>query len=55
MILEIIGQAIGLVAMAFNVLSFQAKNSKGIILFQFFGGMFFSINFLLNDTIIGLP
>lgn len=53
MILEIIGQAVGIVAMAFNVLSFQAKNSKGIILFQFFGGMFFSINFLLIGSYIG--
>ena len=39
--------------MAFNVLSFQAKNSKSIISFQFFGGMFFSINFFLIGSYIG--
>ena len=50
---EIIGQAIGIIAMAFNVLSYQTKNSKGIILFQLFGTLLFSINFFLIKAYVG--
>ena len=50
---EIIGQAIGIVAMAFNVLSYQTKNSKSIILFQLVGTLLFSINFFLIKAYVG--
>ena len=53
MVIEIIGQAIGIVAMAFNVLSYQTKNSRSIIIFQLFGTLLFSINFFLIKAYVG--
>ncbi|MBR4073669.1 MAG: YgjV family protein [Clostridia bacterium] len=50
---EIIAQTIGIVAMTFNILSFQQKTSKKVIGMQLFGGIFFSINFFMLGAIIG--
>ncbi len=49
----ITGQVIGVIAMAFNILSYQAKNSKTIITFQLFGTMLFSVNFFLIGAYVG--
>lgn len=52
---EIIAQAIGIVAMAFNVLSYVQKNAKGLICFQLFGTILFATNyFMLGATIGGI-
>ncbi len=53
MALQITGQAIGIVAMAINILSYQAKNSRSMILFQLFGTMLFSVNFFLINAYVG--
>ncbi len=53
MLLQIIGQIVGIIAMTFNILSYQAKSSKSIILFQLFGTMLFSINFFLIGAYVG--
>lgn len=49
----IIAQALGFVAMAFNILSYQQKSAKRIIAFQLFGGLFFCLNYLLLGAYIG--
>jgi hypothetical protein len=51
--IEIIAQAIGIVAMVMNILSYQQKSQKGIIFFQLCGGTLFSINFLLLGAYVG--
>lgn len=49
----VIAQATGIVAMFFNIFSYQQKNAKGIIAFQFFGALFFALNYLLLGAYIG--
>ena len=51
--IEIIAQAVGIVAMAFNIFSFQKKTQKGVIAFQLVGGALFAINFLLLGAYVG--
>lgn len=52
-IIEIIGQVIGLFAMAFNILSYQQKSQKAVIGFQLFGSMLFAANYLMLGAIAG--
>lgn len=49
----VIAQAIGLVAMAFNILSYQQKTRNRAIAFQLCGGALFAVNFFLLDAIVG--
>ncbi len=51
--IEIIAQAIGIVAMAFNIFSYQQKKQKGVIAFQLVGGSLFAVNFLLLGAWVG--
>ena len=52
---EIAAQLVGIVAMAFNILSYQQKTQKGVIGFQLFGSMLFAVNyFLLGATVGGI-
>ena len=53
MSLTFLGQAIGIVAMAFNILSYQNKNQRAVIAFQFFGSALFALSFLMLGAIIG--
>ena len=53
MIKEIIGQAVGIVAMAFIILSYQPKTQKNIFLLQLIGSTLFSINFFLLGAYVG--
>ena len=46
-------QAIGLVAMTFNILSFQFKKQRSIIVMQFFGTIFFVIHFFMLGAMAG--
>ncbi len=47
----IIAQIFGFLGMSLNVISYQAKKQKNIIIQQLFGSLFFAINmFLLNAT-----
>ena len=50
---DIIAQAIGIVAMAFNILSYQMKGSRGVVLMQLFGGALFSVNFFMLGAYVG--
>ena len=51
--IEIIAQIIGIVAMVFNILSYQCKKQKAVIAMQLFGGAFFAANFLLLGAAVG--
>ncbi len=51
--LQFIGQVIGIIAMAFNILSYQQKNQKTVIAFQFFGSVLFALNFLMLGAVVG--
>ena len=50
---ELIAQAIGLLAMAFNIFSYQQKTRSRAIAFQLCGGALFAINFFLLNAIVG--
>lgn len=50
---EIIAQSIGIVAMLFNIFSYQQKKASGVIACQLFGGLFFSINYFMLGAYIG--
>ena len=50
---ELFAQAVGIVAMAFNILSFQQKTHKSVITFQLFGTLLFALNFFLLGAPIG--
>ncbi len=49
----VIAQAIGLLAMAFNILSYQQKTRSKAIAFQLCGGTLFAVNFFLLNAIVG--
>ncbi len=50
---EIIGQAIGIVAMAFNILSYQCKTARGVIAMHIFGAGLFAVSFLMLGSYTG--
>lgn len=52
--LEWIAQAVGIVAMTFNILSFQQKTPRKVITFQFFGSVLFALNYLLMGALVGM-
>ena len=49
----IVAQAIGILGMAMNIVSYQAKKQKNIILIQFFGCLFFAINMFMLGAYTG--
>lgn len=51
--MELIAQGIGLVAMVFNILSYQCKHQRAVIVMQLFGATLFSINFFLLGAYVG--
>ena len=51
--IEIIAQAIGIVAMLFVTLSYQSKQQKTIFALQLIGSILFVINFLMIGAIVG--
>ena len=51
--IEIAAQAISILGMTMNVLSYQQKNKRMVIAFQFFGGAFFAISFFMLGAIVG--
>ena len=50
---ELFAQAVGICAMAFNILSYQQKQQKRVIAFQLMGGLLFSVNFFLLGAMVG--
>lgn len=51
--IEMIGQAVGIVAMAFNILSYQCKSARGVIAMHIFGGGLFAVSFLMLGSYTG--
>lgn len=51
--IEIAAQCIGIVAMMFNILSYQGKNQKTVIALQFVGAALFSVNYLMLGAVVG--
>lgn len=50
---DFIAQAVGILAMAFNIYSFQMKTSNRVILLQMFGGALFSVSFFMLGATVG--
>ena len=50
---EIIAQIIGIIAMAFNILSYQQKKQRYIIAWQLLGTTLFTVNFFLLGAYTG--
>ena len=50
---EIIAQIIGIIAMCFNVLSYQQKQARHIFLMQMVGSALFGINYFMLGATIG--
>ena len=50
---EICAQAVGIAAMAFNILSFQMKTPGKVMLCQLIGSMLFAVNFFMLDAVVG--
>lgn len=50
---DIVTQSIGIVAMALNILSFQQKKQRNIIIMQFFGASLFAVNMFMIGAIVG--
>lgn len=50
---QIAAQAVGIAAMAFNILSYQQKTRKRVIGFQFFGSLLFAANYFLLGAMVG--
>ena len=51
--LEWIAQAIGIVAMAMNILSYQQKKQSGVIAVQLVGASLFAIHFWMLGAVVG--
>lgn len=50
---EIIAQAVGIVAMMFNILSYQGKKQSTVITLQLFGASLFAVNFFMLGATVG--
>ena len=50
---DIIAQTIGIIAMALNILSFQQKVQRNIIIMQFFGASLFAVNMFMIGATVG--
>lgn len=51
--MELFAQIVGLLAMAFNILSYQQKTRSRAIGFQLCGGLLFAVNFFLLGAMVG--
>ena len=51
--IEYIAQAIGILAMVFNIVSYQGKKQGTVIALQLVGGCLFAVNFLLLGAWVG--
>ena len=50
---EIVAQAIGIIAAALLIMSFQQRKQKGVILWQMAGQLLFTVNYLMLGITIG--
>lgn len=50
---DIIAQTIGIIAMAINIISFQQKSQRTIIIMQLFGASLFAVNMFMIGATVG--
>lgn len=50
---QFIAQALGIVAMAFSIVSFQAKSNKKILVLQFLSNIFFFAHYVMIGAVVG--
>lgn len=51
--MDTVAQTFGLVGMLFNLLVYQQKKQKGVLVCQFFAALTFAVNYLLLGAVIG--
>ena len=51
--MEFIAQTFGIFGLIFNILVFQQKKQKGVLICQFFAASFFALNYLLLGAMVG--
>lgn len=51
--IEIIAQSFGIIGMICNILVFQQKTHKNVLVWQFFAALVFSVNYILLGAIVG--
>ncbi len=51
--IEIVAQTIGIIAMVFNILSYQGKKQSTVIALQLVGGTLFAVNYLMLGALVG--
>ena len=49
----IMAQILGIMGMTMNCVSYQAKKQRNIIMFQFFGSLFFMVNMFMLGKVMG--
>jgi hypothetical protein len=52
--IKIIAQAVSILAMALNIISYQNKSQRAVITFQLFGGALFAVSFGLLSSWMGM-
>lgn len=50
---KVVAQIIGIVAMVFNICSYQQKQQRGIIALQLFGSVLFTVHFFMLNAYMG--
>ena len=50
---QIIAQGIGIVAMTLNIISYQMKKQRSIIILQLFGATLFTVNMFMIGAVVG--
>ena len=51
--IEWVAQCAGIIAMMFNILSYQGRSQKSVIAMQFFGAVLFAVNYLMLGAAVG--
>lgn len=52
-LIDFVAQGFGIVGMIFNIIVFQQKKQKNVLLFQFFAAVSFGLNYFLLGAVMG--
>ena len=52
-LIDYVAQGFGIVGMVFNILVFQQKKQKNVLIFQFFAAVSFGINYFMLGAVMG--
>ncbi len=52
-LIDYVAQGFGIIGMIFNIIVFQQKSQRKVLMFQFFAAASFALNYLLLGSIIG--